>query len=73
MGAFSAVYTGSSAPFAQLTASSCGEEILGVPQDVFERSAFIRQTGLAVNQSAALERRIAALITTGEAQYPPSQ
>ncbi len=66
MGAFSAVYTGSSAPFAQLTASSCGEEILGVPQDVFERSAFIRQTGLAVNQSAALERRIAALITTGE-------
>jgi len=66
MGTFSAVYTGSSAPFAQLTAASCGETLLGVPQDVFERSAFIRQSGLAVNQSAALERRIASLITTGE-------
>jgi len=66
MGTFSAVYTGSSAPFPQLTAASCGETLLGVPQDVFERSAFIRQSGLAVDQSAALERRIASLITTGE-------
>ena len=66
MGAFSAVYTGSSQPVAALTASDCGEHLLGVPQDVYERSAFIRQSGLAVDQSAALERRIASLITTGE-------
>ena len=66
MGAFSAVYTGSSQPVAALTAADCGEQLLGVPQDVYERSAFIRQSGLAVDQSAALERRIASLITTGE-------
>lgn len=66
MGAFSAVHTGSSEPVAWLTAADCGETLLGVPQDVFERSAYIRQSGLAVDQSAALERRIASLITTGE-------
>ena len=62
MGAFSAVHTGSSEPAAWLTAADCGETLLGVPQDVFERSAYIRQSGLAVDQSAALERRIASQI-----------
>ena len=66
MGAFSAVYTGTASPVDFLTAAGCGETLLGVPQDVFERSAYIRQSGLAVDQSAALERRIASLITTGE-------
>lgn len=33
---------------------------------MFERSAFIGQNALAVDQDAELERRIAALITTGE-------
>ena len=66
MSAFSAVYTGTASPVEGLTASDCGELLLGVPQDVYERSAYIRQSGLAVDQSAALERRIASLITTGE-------
>ena len=66
MGSFSAVYTGTSAPVASLTAAGCGEALLGVPQDIFERSAYIRQTGLAVEQSKALEQRITSLITTGE-------
>ena len=66
MGAFSAVRTGTSEPVAGLTAASCGEALLGVPLEVYERSAYIRQSGLAVDQNAALERRIAALITTGE-------
>ena len=66
MGAFSAVYTGTASPVDFLTAAGCGETLLGVPQDVYERSAYIRQSGLAVDQSAALERRIASLITTGE-------
>lgn len=66
MGAFTAVYTGTSAPVEGLTAAGCGEALLGVPQDVFERSAYIRQTGLAVEQSKALEQRITSLITTGE-------
>ena len=66
MGAFSAVHTGTSEPVAGLTAAGCGEALLGVPMEVYERSAYIRQSGLAVDQNAALERRIAALITTGE-------
>lgn len=66
MGAFSAVRAGTAEPAGWLTAADCGETLLGVPQDVFERSAYIRQSGLAVDQSAALERRISSLITTGE-------
>ena len=66
MGSFKAVYTGTSDPVEGLTAAACGETLLGVPQDVFERSAYIRQTGIAVEQSKALEQRITSLITTGE-------
>lgn len=66
MGAFSAVYTGTSTPVEGLTSADCGEDLLGVPQDVFERSAYIRQSGIAMEQSRALEQRITALITTGE-------
>ena len=66
MGSFSAVYTGTSTPVKDLTAASCGEYLTGVTREIFERSAFIRQAGLAIDQDAELERRIAALITTGE-------
>jgi len=66
MGNFSAVYTGTAEPVDWLTAAGCGETLLGVPQDVFERTAYIRQTGIAVGQSKALEQRITSLITTGE-------
>ena len=66
MGEFSCTYTGTAAPVEGVTALNAGEQLLGVPRDVFERSAFIGQNALAVEQSAELERRIAALITTGE-------
>ena len=66
MGQFTAVYAGTSDSVEWLTAADCGETLLGVPQDVYERSAFIRQSGLTVDQSSALEKRIASLITTGE-------
>lgn len=66
MGAFTAVYSGTTVPVEGLTAAACGETLLGIPQDVFERSAYIRQTGIAVDQSKALEQRITSLITTGE-------
>ena len=49
-----------------ITAQNAGEQLLGVPRDVWERSAFIGQNALAVSQSAELERRISSLITTGE-------
>ncbi len=66
LGEFQAVYTGTGDPVPGLTGAACGETLLGVSREVFERSAFIRQTGLAITQDAGLERRIAALITSGE-------
>ena len=66
MGEFSAVYAGTGDAVADLTGRTCGETLLGVSREVFERSAFIRQSGLAVTQDAGLERRIAALISAGE-------
>lgn len=66
MGRFSAVYTGSGERVEGLTAADCGEQLLGVPGEVYERSAFIRQSSMTVSQNAELERRIASLITTGE-------
>ena len=66
MGRFSATYTGTGEEVAALTAADCGETLLGVSREVYERSAFIRQSGLAVDSDAELERRIAALVGTGE-------
>ena len=66
MGRFSAIYTGSGESVDGLTAADCGETLLGIPCEVYERSAFIRQSSLTVDASAELERRIAALITTSE-------
>ena len=66
MGGFSCTYTGTATPVEGLTALNAGEQLLGVPREVFERSAFIGQNALAVQHDAELERRISALITTGE-------
>lgn len=66
MGDFKAVYAGTGDEYPGITGQTCGETLLGVSREVYERSAFIRQTGLAISQDAGLEKRIAALITTGE-------
>lgn len=66
MGEFQALYAGTGEPVPGLTGQTCGEVLLGVSREVFERSAFIHQTGLPISQDAGLERRIAALITSGE-------
>ena len=66
MGEFSCVYTGTATPVPGITGQNAGDVLLGVPREVFERSAFIGQNALTVEQDAELERRIAALITTGE-------
>lgn len=73
MGRFSATYTGSGNTVAALTAADCGEALLGVPREVYERSAFIRQGGLTIESNAELERRIEALITTGEERVSYSE
>lgn len=66
LGTFRAVYSGTGDEVPGLTGDNCGETLLGVSREVFERSAFIRQAGLPITQDAGLEKRIAALITTGE-------
>ena len=66
MGRFSATYAGTGNEVPELSSADCGEALLGVPREVYERTAFIRQSGLAIEPNAELERRIAALITTGE-------
>ena len=49
----------------ELCGKAPGEVILGVPESVFRRSAFISAGSLAVDKDAELEKRISALITTG--------
>lgn len=66
LGDFQAVYTGTGDALPGLTGPTCGETLLGVSREVYERSAFIRQGGLPVTQDPGLERRIASLITAGE-------
>ena len=63
---FQAVYAGTGTQVDNLTAANCGEALLGVSREVFERSAFIRQSGLAISQDVGLERRVASLISSGE-------
>lgn len=66
MGDFQALYTGTADPVPGLTGANCGEALLGVSREVYARSAFIRQGGMAVTQDPGLERRVAALVTSGE-------
>ena len=66
MGHFTCTYTGTAEAVPGIGGQNAGETLLGVPREIFERSAFIRQSALAVDSDAELERRIAALITTGE-------
>lgn len=66
MGEFRAYETESGLPVAELTAENCGMLLLGVPKAVYERSAFLRQSGHRIGQHGALEQRLAALVTSGE-------
>ena len=66
MGDFHCTYTGTADAVPGIDSHNCGEQLLGVERSVFTRSAFIGQSGLAVDQDAELERRIASLITSGE-------
>ena len=66
MGDFRCTYTGTADAVPGIDSHNCGEELLGVERSVFTRSAFIGQSGLAVDKDTELERRIASLITSGE-------
>ena len=72
-GGFSAVYTGTDEPVPGMTADNCGELLTGVSREVFERSAFIGQGGMGVTSTPDLEKRIAALVSSGEEDVSYSQ
>lgn len=63
---FSAVYTGTDIPVPGLTAADAGEQLTGVSAEVFARTAFIGQGGLVVTGTPELEKRISAIVTSGE-------
>jgi len=63
---FEAVYTTSGDPVPGLTAANVGEQLLGVGKDTFVRTALVGQDGTTVTAAPELERRVAALATTGE-------
>lgn len=50
----------------ELANDSLGEALTGVSEQIFERSAFIRQSGVQVSQTGQLEQRIASLVSSGD-------
>ena len=66
MGAFSAVWTDTGEPVEGMTGETAGEQLTGVGEETFVRSAFLGQSSLVVDQAPELEKRIAALVSSGE-------
>ena len=66
MQAFSATVTGTETPAYGLTADTAGKALTGVTAAVFERSAFIRQSGLEVQSDPELDRRLRAIVSSGD-------
>ena len=65
-GDFRAYETDSGLDIPELTASNCGQILLGVERSVFLRAGFLRLTDLPVTQDDALRRRLNNLVTTGD-------
>ena len=65
-GEFTAYETRSGVPVTELTATNCGQMLLGVEKEVFVRAGFLRLADLPVTQDEALRRRLNALVTTGD-------
>ena len=65
-GQFRAYETDTGLEVTELTASNCGQMLLGVEKSVFVRAGFLRLTDLPVTQDESLRRRLNALVTTGD-------
>ena len=63
---FKAVYTGTANEVEGLTGRNAGEQLTGVSKEVFRRSAFIEQGTVTVTGGPELEKRINAIVSTGE-------
>lgn len=73
MGAFSCTHTGTDTTVSGVDAVHCGEMLLGVPQSVYQRCAFIPSGSITIDADADLERRINSLISSGEEKVSFSQ
>ena len=63
---FSAVITGTDISIPGLNGENAGQLLTGVTKPVFERSAFIRQSGMQIAQTSDLEKRIASIVSSGD-------
>ncbi len=66
MGVFRAFETKTGLEIPELTASNCGQMLLGVERSVFLRAGFLKLSDLPVTQDEALRYRLNALVTTGD-------
>ena len=66
MRSFSAVYTETGMPVSGLSESDAGEILTGMSLPVFRRTAFISAGEMALTAAPELEKKIAALLTSGE-------
>ena len=65
-GVFRAYETDTGLEVPELTATNCGQMLLGVEKSVFLRAGFLKLTDLPVTQDEALRRRLNAIVTTGD-------
>lgn len=66
-----AVRTGTETPV--VLPGDAGEALLGIPKAVFERSALVRQASVGIRNVPELEKRVAAIVTTGEEDAAASE
>ena len=66
LGVFRAYETETGMDIPELTASNCGQMLLGVERNVFTRAGFLRLADMPVTQDDALRRRLNNLVTTGD-------
>lgn len=72
-GGFEAVDRTTGLDIADITADNCGEMLVGVGREVYQRSAFVGQSNAKVDADPELEKRIAALVSSGEEEVSYSQ
>ena len=65
-GVFRAYETDTGIDVPELTASNCGQTLLGVERNVFLRAGFLKLADMPVTQDDALRRRLNNLVTTGD-------
>ena len=66
MGDCETVITGTADRIPELSGKSPGDALIGAPESVFRRSAFIRRPAIAVDSDFELERKISSLVSAGD-------